>query len=210
MPADMSFEDAATLPHSAILAVQGLRRRGRTIKPGDKVAIVGASGNVGPFAVQIAKSMGAEVTGVCSTQKVDFVRSLGADHVIDYKTVDYTKTGERYDWILDTDSHNSLRRVRRALRPNGVYVSLGGSTLPILAGVTIGPLMSLPSDKWSGLMLWWKPFLADDVETLKQLIAAGKVKPVIDRRFSLSQIVDALRWVDDGHAAGKVIVTPGS
>ena len=210
MPADMSFEDAATLPHSAILAVQGLRRRGRTIKPGDKVAIVGASGNVGPFAVQIAKSMGAEVTGVCSTQKVDFVRSLGADHVIDYKSVDYTKTGERYDWILDTDSHNSLRSVRRALRPNGVYVSLGGSTLPILAGVTIGPLMSLPSDKWSGLMLWWKPFLADDVETLKELIAAGKVKPVIDRRFPLSQIIDALRWVDDGHAAGKVIVTPGS
>ena len=111
MPADMSFEDAATLPHSAILALQGLRRRrGQTIKPGDKVAVVGASGNVGPFAVQIAKSMGAEVTGVCSTQKVDFVRSLGADHVIDYKAVDYTKTGERYDWILDTDSHHSLPR----------------------------------------------------------------------------------------------------
>ena len=98
--------------------------------PATRSLIVGASGNVGPFAVQIAKSMGAEVTGVCSTQKVDFVRSLGADHVIDYKTVDYTKTGERYDWILDTDSHNSLRSVRRALRPNGVYVSLGGSTLP--------------------------------------------------------------------------------
>ena len=211
IPADMSFEDAATLPHSAILALQGLRRRrGPTIKAGDKVAIVGASGNVGPFAVQIAKSMGAEVTGVCSTQKVDFVRSLGADHVIDYKAVDYTKTGERYDWILDTDSHNSLLSVRRALRPNGVYVSLGGSTLPILAGVTVGPLMSLPSDKWSGLMLWWKPFHADDVATLKELIAAGKVKPVIDRRYPLSQVVDALRWVDDGHAAGKVIVTPGS
>ena len=211
MPAEMSFEDAAALPHSAILALQGLRRRrGPTIEPGDKVAVVGASGNVGPFAVQIAKSMGAEVTGVCSTQKVEFVRSLGADHVIDYKQVDYTKAGERYDWILDTDSHNSLRSVRRALRPNGVYVSLGGSTLPILAGVTIGPLMSLPSDKWSGLMLWWKPFDPDDVATLKGLIATGKVKPVIDRRFGLSQVVDALRWVDDGHAAGKVIVTPGS
>ena len=209
MPADMSFEDAATLPHSAILALQGLRRRrGQTIRAGDKVAIVGASGNVGPFAVQIAKSMGAEVTGVCSTQKMDFVRSLGADHVIDYKNVDYTKTGERYDWIMDTDSHNSLRQVRRALRPNGVYVSLGGSTLPILAGITVGPLLSVPSDKKSGLMLWWKPFHADDVAKLKDLIAAGKVKPVIDRRFPLSQIVDALRWVDDGYAAGKVIVTP--
>ena len=159
------------------------RRQGR---------VVGASGNVGPFAVQIAKSMGAEVTGVCSTQKVDFVRSLGADHVIDYKTVDYTKTGERYDWIVDTDSHNSLRSVRRALRPNGVYVSLGGSALPILAGVTIGPLMSLPSDKWSGMMLWWKPFHADDVATLEELIATGKLKPVIDRRYPLSQVVDAL------------------
>ena len=115
MPTGMTFEDAATLPHSAILALQGLRlRNGRTIRPGDKVLIDGASGNVGPFAVQIAKSMGAEVTGVCSTAKVDFVRSLGADHVIDYTKVDYTKTGERYDWIVDTDSHHSILRIRRA------------------------------------------------------------------------------------------------
>ena len=118
IPAGMSFEEAATLPHSAILALQGLRlRKGRTIKPGDKVLIDGASGNVGPFAVQIAKSMGAEVTGVCSTSKMDMVRALGADHVIDYKTTDYTKSGERYDWIVDTDSHHSVFRVRRALNP---------------------------------------------------------------------------------------------
>jgi NADPH:quinone reductase-like Zn-dependent oxidoreductase len=209
MPDDLSFEDAATLPHSAILALQGLRRRGgRTFQAGDKVVVVGASGNVGPFAVQIAKSRGAEVTGVCSTAKVDFVRSLGADHVIDYKNVDYTRTGERYDWIIDTDSHHSLLRVRRALHPKGVYVSLGGSAFPILAGMTIGPLVSLASDKWTGFMLWWKPFNPDDVATLKELIAAGSLKPVIDRRFPLTQIVDALRWVDDGHAAGKVIVTP--
>jgi NADPH:quinone reductase-like Zn-dependent oxidoreductase len=211
MPADMTFEEAATLPHSAVLALQGLRRRnGRTIQPGDKVLVVGASGNVGPFAVQIAKSMGAEVTGISSTKKVDLVRSLGADHVIDYEKVDYTKTGERYDWILDTDSHHPILQVRRALRPNGVYISLGGSSLPILAGMTLGPLVSLASDKWTGLMLWWKPFNPDDVATLKELIAAGKVKPVIDRRFPLSQIVEALRWVDDGHALGKVIVTPDS
>ena len=128
MPAGMSFEDASTLPHSAILALQGLRlRKGRTPKPGDKVLINGASGNVGPFAVQIAKWMGAEVTGACRTSKVDFVRSLGADHVIDYTQVDYTTAGERYDWILDTDSHQSIRRARRALRPNGVYVTLGGT-----------------------------------------------------------------------------------
>ena len=209
MPVDLSFEEAAALPHSAILALQGLRRRGgRTFKPGARVLIVGASGNVGPFAVQIAKSRGAEVTGVCSTGKVDFVRSLGADHVIDYRKVDYLTTGERYDWILDTDSHHPILQVRRALRPNGVYVSLGGSALPILAGMTLGPLVSLASDRWTGLMLWWKPFDPHDVATLKELIAAGDLKPVIDRAFPLSQIVDALRWVDDGHAAGKVIVTP--
>jgi len=208
MPAGMTFEDAATLPHSAVLAIQGLRlRSGRTPKPGDKVLIDGASGNVGPFAVQLAKAMGAEVTGVCSTGKVDFVRSLGADHVIDYTNVDYTNTGERYDWIVDTDSHHSILRVRRALRPKGVYVTLGGTSLPIFAGLLVGPLISLFSDRWTGLMLWWKPFNGADVATLKELIAAGKVKPVIDRRFPLSGVVDALRWVDDGHAKGKVIVT---
>ena len=208
IPSGMSFEDAATLPHSAVLAVQGLRlRNGRTVRTGDKVLIDGASGNVGPFAIQIAKSMGAEVTGVCSTSKVDFVRSLGADHVLDYTKIDYTGSGERYDWIVDTDSHHSILRVRRALRPNGVYVTLGGTAWPILGGMVLGPLVSLASDKWTGLLLWWKPFKAEDVATLTDLIAAGKVKPVIDRRFPLSDIVEALRWVDDGHARGKVIIT---
>ena len=208
IPAGMTFEDAATLPHSAILAIQGLRlRNGRTPKPGDKVLIDGASGNVGPFAVQIAKSMGAEVTGVCSTGKVDFVRLLGADHVIDYTKVDYTSTGERYDWIVDTDSHHSIFRVRRALRPKGVYVTLGGTSLSIFAGILLGPLISRVSDKWTGLLIWWKPFKASDVETLKVLIAAGKVKPFIDRTFPLSEVVDALRYVDEGKARGKVVIT---
>ena len=208
MPTGMSFDEAATLPHSAILAVQGLRRRdGRTPRLGDKVLIDGASGNVGPFAVQIAKSLGAEVTGVCSTGKVEFVRSLGADHVLDYTEVDYTSTGERYDWILDTDSHHPIRRVRRALRPNGVYVTLGGTAIPILQGMILGPLISIRSDRWSGLMLWWKPFDPDDVETLKALIAAGELRPVIDRRFPLGGIVEALRYVDDGRAKGKVVIT---
>ena len=208
IPTGVSFEDAATLPHSAILAVQGLRvRNGRTPKPGDKVLIDGASGNVGPFAVQIAKSMGAEVTGVCSTAKVDFVRSLGADHVIDYKKVDYTATGERYDWIVDTDSHHSILRVRRALRPKGVYVTLGGTSLPIVAGLILGPLVSLASDRWTGLMLWWKPFNPGDLATVTELIRAGKVKPVIDRRFPLSKVVEALEYVDEGHPRGKVVIT---
>lgn len=208
MPTGMTFEEAATLPHSAILAIQGLRLRdGRSIRPGDKVLIDGASGNVGPFAVQIAKSMGAEVTGVCSTEKVDFVRSLGADHVIDYSKVDYTATGERYDWIVDTDSHHSILRIRRALRPKGVYVTLGGTSIPIFAALLVGPLISKFSDKWTGLLLWWKPFNPADVATLKELIAAGKVKPVIDRRFPLDQVVEALRYVDAGRARGKVLIT---
>jgi NADPH:quinone reductase-like Zn-dependent oxidoreductase len=208
MPTGMSFEDAATLPHSAVLALQGLRlRNGRTPRAGDKVLIDGASGNVGPFAVQIAKSMGAEVTGVCSTDKVEFVRSLGADHVIDYKKVDYPSTGERYDWIVDTDSHHSILRVRRALRPKGVYVTLGGTSLPILIALALGPLISLASDRWTGLLIWWKPFHAPDVATLKALIAGGKVKPVIDRRFPLDEVVDALRYVDEGRPKGKVVIT---
>jgi NADPH:quinone reductase-like Zn-dependent oxidoreductase len=206
-PAGMSFEEAATLPHSAILAVQGLRLRdGRTVQPGDKVLIDGASGNVGPFAVQIAKSFGAEVTGVCSTAKMDFVRSLGADHVIDYSKVDYTRSGEGYDWIVDTDSHHPILGVRRALRPKGVYVTLGGTARPIFAALLFGLVISKATDKWMGLLIWWKPFNVADVETLKGLIAAGKVKPVIDRRFPLSEVVEALRYVDEGRASGKVVI----
>jgi NADPH:quinone reductase-like Zn-dependent oxidoreductase len=208
MPAGMSFEDAATLPHSAILAVQGLRlRHGRTVQPGDKVLIDGASGNVGPFAVQIAKSFGAEVTGVCSSAKMEFVRSLGADHVIDYRMVDYTRTGERYDWIVDTDSHHPILGIRRALRPNGVYVTLGGTALPIFSALLVGAVISKATDRWMGLLIWWKPFKVEDVDTLKALIAAGKVRPVIDRQFPLSEVVDALRYVDEGRASGKVVIT---
>ncbi len=208
MPTGLSFEDAATLPHSAVLALQGLRlRNGRTVQPGDRVLIDGASGNVGPFAVQIAKSMGAAVTGVASTDKLDMVRSLGADHVIDYTKVDYTRSGERYDWVVDTDSHHSISDVRRALRPGGAYVTLGGETGPILQGLIAGALVSKFSDKWMGLLLWWKPFHRPDVATLVELIAAGKLKPVIDRRFPLSHVVDALRHVDEGRAMGKVVIT---
>lgn len=208
IPEGMSFEDAATLPHSAILALQGLRLRdGRTIKPGDRVLIDGAGGNVGPFAVQIAKSMGVEVTAVDHTSKLDFMRSLGADHVIDYTAIDYTKTGERYDWIVDTDSHHSLFAARRALRPNGVYVTLGGTSWPIVAAMLFGPLISKATDKSMGLLLWWKPFHADDVATITDLIAAGKVTPRIDRRFPLDDVIEALRWVDERRSKGKVVIT---
>ncbi len=205
----MSFEDAATLPHAAVLAVQGLRLRGgRTVQTGDKVLISGAGGNVGPFAVQVAKALGAEVTGVDSTDKLDLIRSLGADHVIDYTQVDYVTTGDRYDWILDVDSHHTVLEARRALRPKGVFVTLGGNASRILQAMIVGPMISRATGKWTGLLLWWKPFKPEDVATLTELIAAGRLKPVIDRRYPLSEVVDALRLVDEGRARGKVIVTP--
>jgi NADPH:quinone reductase-like Zn-dependent oxidoreductase len=208
MPEGMGFEEAATLPHSAVLAVQGLRRRnGTTIKPGDKVLISGASGNVGPFAIQVAKALGGEVTGVASRDKLDLVRSIGADHVIDYTTVDYTKAGDRYDWIVDTDSHHSVLAARRALRPKGVYVTLGGNSWPIVSALVLGSLISLLSDRYSALMTWWKPFHPPDVDRLKELIAAGKIKPVIDRRFPLDEVAQALDHVHQGRARGKVVVT---
>jgi NADPH:quinone reductase-like Zn-dependent oxidoreductase len=209
IPIGMSFDEAATLPHSAVLALQGLRlRNGRAVEPGMKVLIDGASGNVGPFAVQIAKALGAEITGVAHGDKLEFVRSLGADHVVDYTRVDYTRASEQYDWILAVDAHHPILRMRRALRPNGVYVTLGGDTASIFGGVLAGPLTSRFSGKWTGLMLWWKPMHRPDIDTLKELIAAGKLRPVIDRRYPLDQIVEALRWVEDGHARGKVIVIP--
>lgn len=208
IPEDMTFETAATLPHSAVLAVQGLRlRSGRTPQPGDRVLIDGASGNVGPFAVQIAKSMGAHVTGVASRDKVDFVRSLGADEVIDYSALDYTRSGERYDWILDTDSHHPIVGIRRALKPGGAYVTLGGTTWPILAAMALGPVLSRAADRSMGLLLWWKPFHAPDVGIVTELIARGAVTPQVDRTFALDDAVEALRWVLDRKARGKVLLT---
>ena len=204
IPDGMSFEIASTLPHSAMLALQGLRdRSGRPVRQGAKVLIGGASGNVGPFAVQIAKWMGAEVTGVCRTEKVDFVRSLGADHVIDYTKTDFTATGERYDWILDTDSHQSIFRSRRALRPGGRYVTLGGGGLDLLQGVVVGPLLGLFGSRRAGLMLWWKPFNPEDVATLTDLVLSGHVTPAIDRRYPLSEAAEALRWVEEGRTRAR-------
>ena len=208
IPTGLSFEEAATLPHSAVLALQAMRmRNGRTVKSGDRVLIDGASGNVGPFAVQIAKAMGAEVTGVARGDKLDFVGSLGADHVIDYQAVDYTKAGERYDWIVAVDTHYPLRAVRRALKPGGVYLTLGGDSGSILASLGGTLFLSRFGNKWSGLMLWWKPMHRLDVDRLKELMAAGKLRPMIDRRYSLAQVVEALRWVEDGHARGKVVIS---
>jgi NADPH:quinone reductase-like Zn-dependent oxidoreductase len=206
-PAGMTFEEAATIPQAAILALQGLRGRGRRVQAGQRVLVNGASGNVGPFAVQIAKAFGAEVTGVCSTGKMDLVRELGADHVIDYAREDYTRSGQRYDWIVDVAGNRSILEIRHALKPGGVYVMVGGPTRRILAALVMGPLISRAGSRSMGLMLWWKPFNRDDLAVLIALIEAGTIAPVIDRRYPLSEVADALRYLKAGHARGKIVIT---
>lgn len=209
IPPTVTFEQAATLPHSAILALQGLRtRRGRTIRAGDRVLIDGASGNVGPFAVQIARARGAEVTGVCRGTKADFVRSLGAEQVIDYTTTDYTRIGQRWDWILASDAHYPAHRIQRALRPGGVYVSLGGDNRGLLGSALVAPVVGRATGHSMGLMLWWKPFDRTDIAEILALVATGTVRPAVDRSFPLDEVAAALRYVADGHARGKVLVIP--
>ncbi|CAN5686340.1 NAD(P)-dependent alcohol dehydrogenase [soil metagenome] len=205
-PIGLTFDQAATVPQSAILALQGLRGFGRTAGQGQRVLVNGASGSVGPFAVQLAKARGAHVTGVCRTAKVDMVRSLGADQVIDYSAQDVTR-GERYDWILDVAGNHSIRDWRRALEPGGTYVMVGGPAGRILAGLVAGPLLSLAGSRRSGLMLWWKPFRQEDVATLTEVLESGAVVPLIDRTFPLDDVADGLRYVQDGHARGKVVIS---
>jgi NADPH:quinone reductase-like Zn-dependent oxidoreductase len=208
IPASVSCEIAATVPQSGIIALQGLRG-GTSIRPGRHVLIVGASGNVGPFAVQLAKSFGAEVTGVCSTRKMDLVRGLGADHVIDYSREDYTKGGARYDWILDVWARRSFLAPRKALRPGGRYVMVGGSTSAIFEGLLLGPILSVARNRTIGLALWWKPFDPADVAVLSRLLAEGVIAPVIDRRYPLEGVPDALRDLAAGKPAGKLVITVG-
>lgn len=203
-PVGLTFEEAATIPQAGIMALQGLRGR-RRIGPGDRVLINGASGSVGPFAVQIAKAFGAHVTGVCSAQKMAMVRDLGADEVIDYAQGDYIRSRERYDWIFDIKGNRSILACRRALRPGGVYVMVGGSTSRMFGTMLLGPLISLVGSRRMGF-LWWKPFRAKDVVLLTELIASGKVRPVIDRRYPLAEVPDALRYLDSGRASGKVVI----
>jgi len=206
-PASLTFEDAATLPQAGILAIQGLRRPGRTVGPGDRVLVNGASGNVGPFAVQIAKAFGAEVTGACSTGKIDLVRALGADHVLDYTREDFTRLGQRYDWIVDVAGNRSILECRRALRPGGSYVMVGGPTGRILTGLVLGPVISAAGSRKLGLMLWWKPFAPDDVAQLSSLVETGILRPVIDRLYPLAEVADAFRYLDGGYPRGKVVIT---
>jgi NADPH:quinone reductase-like Zn-dependent oxidoreductase len=209
-PANITFEQAAGVPVAALTALQGLRDKGK-VQPGQKVLINGASGGVGTFAVQIAKSFGADVTGVCSGRNVDLVRSLGADHVIDYTKEDFSKGDERYDVILDNVGTQPLSGFRRVLKPNGICVMIGGG----------GP----NEGKWVGPMarpikaLLMSPFISqkigmmmaegnkDDLNTLADLMQSGKVTPVIDRTYPLSEIREAIRYLEKGRARGKVIIT---
>ncbi len=209
-PANLTFEQAASVPIAAITALQGLRDKGK-IQPGQKVLINGASGGVGTFAVQIAKSFGADVTGVCSTRNVDMVRSLGADQVIDYTKEDFTKGAQRYDLILDNVANHSLLECRRALKPKGTYVLIGGGgtndqgLIGPLANPIKAMLLSPFVSQKMGMML--AELNKKDLTILGDLMQSGKMTPVIDRTYPLSQIAEAIRYLEQGHARGKVVIT---
>jgi NADPH:quinone reductase-like Zn-dependent oxidoreductase len=202
-PANSSFEGAAAVPMAAITALQGLRDEGR-IQAGQKVLINGASGGVGTFAVQIAKSFGAEVTAVCSTHNLEQARSIGADHVIDYTKEDFTKKDQRYDLILAVNGYHSLSAYKRALTPRGIYVMAGGKMAQIFQSMLMGSLMSETGGKTMGAVSA-KPSQADLV-FLKGLVEDGKITPVIDKRYRLSETAEALRYLGGGHARGKVVI----
>jgi NADPH:quinone reductase-like Zn-dependent oxidoreductase len=199
-PAHLSFEDAAAVPMAGLTALQGLRDKGR-IQAGQKVLINGASGGVGTFAVQIARSFGTEVTGVCSTTKMDLVRSIGADHVIDYTLEDVTKNAQKYDLIFDIAAYRSISKYKRILGPCGNYVLAGGSMARILQLM----VMSMTGVKNMGLMV--AKINQKDLQFILELMNAGKVKAIIDRRYPLNETADALRYLEEGHARGKVVIT---
>jgi NADPH:quinone reductase-like Zn-dependent oxidoreductase len=203
-PANLTYEQAAAVPMAAVTALQALRDGGK-IRAGHQVLINGASGGVGTFAVQIAKSFGADVTAVCSTRNVALVRSLGADHIIDYKHEDITKSARRYDLILAVNGYHPLWAYRRMLRPEGRYVMTGGSGAQLFETLLFGPLMSLGGRKRLA------PFTATpsskDLVIMKELLEAGKVVPVIDRCYPLGETAAAIRYLEDRHARGKVVIT---
>jgi NADPH:quinone reductase-like Zn-dependent oxidoreductase len=203
-PANLSFEEAAAVPMAAVTALQGLRDEGQ-IQPGQKVLIQGASGGVGTFAVQIAKSFGAEVTAVCSTRNLDQARSLGADHVIDYTQEDFTQNEQQYDLILAVNGYHPMSAYKRALNPKGIYVMAGGSTAQIFQAILLGSWMSKTGGKKMGNVSA-KPN-QKDLDFMKELLESGKVVPVIDRRYSLHEVPEALRYLGEGHARGKVVIT---
>ena len=205
-PSNLSFEEAAAVPMAAVTALQGLRDEGQ-IQAGQRVLINGASGGVGTFAVQIAKSFGAEVTAVCSTRNLDQARSLGADHVIDYTREDFTRSGQRYDLILAANGYHSLSAYKRALAPTGVYIMAGGSKAQIFQAMLMGSWMSETGGRKMGGVSAKRS--QKDLTFLKELLEAGNVVPTIDRRYPLREAAEALRYLGKGHARGKVVITVG-
>ena len=202
-PANISFEEAAAVPMAAVTALQGLRKGG--IQPGQKVAINGASGGVGTFALQIAKALGAEVTAVCSTRNVDLARSLGADHVIDYAQEDFTKNGKQYDLILATNGYHPLADYQRALSPTGRYVMTGGANAQMMEAMLYGPLKSRNGKQQMSNLLAQPN--QKDLEEVAELLAAGKVKPVVAKQYPLAETADAIRDMEAGRAQGKIVIT---
>ena len=211
-PVNLTFEQAAAVPVAACTALQGLRDKGQ-IQPGQKVLINGAAGGVGTFAVQIAKSYGTEVTAVCSTRNVDMVRSLGADRVIDYNKEDFTQMAQLYDLLLDNAGNRSFPDLRRVLTPNGTLVFNGGGPLSASQGRLLGPMANSIRATMMSRFVSQKmaTFLAsvtkEDLLVLKELIEAGKVSPIIDRTYPLSETAAAIRYLEDGHARAKVVIS---
>lgn len=203
-PASMTFEEVAAVPSASVTALQGLRDKGG-IQSGQQVLITGASGGVGTFAVQIAKSFGAEVTAVCSTSKIDMVRSIGADHVIDYKREDVTQGQQRYDLILDAAAYRSIRDYQRILQPKGTYVLIGGSMKNLFQAMLFGPLLSKTSGQKIGNMLVQPN--TQDLRFMRDLLESGKVKPVIDKRYPLREVPQAMRYFESRQAQGKIVIT---
>jgi NADPH:quinone reductase-like Zn-dependent oxidoreductase len=202
-PAGMTFEEAAATPQAGLLALQGLCDK-REIKPGQRILINGAGGGVGTFAIQMAKSFGAEVTGVDNVGKLDMMSSLGADHVIDYTQEDFTKNGKCYDLILDVKTDRSIFDYRRALSSNGLYVTVGGKSNRILQLVFLGSLISKIGNKKLALIMH-KP--NKDLNILNEFFESGKVKPVVDRCFALSETAEAFQYFGSGQFKGKVVIT---
>jgi len=207
-PGNLTFEQAAAVPIAAFTALQGLRDKGR-IEPGQKVLINGASGGVGTFAVQIAKSFGAEVTGVCSTRNVEMVRSIGADQVIDYTHEDFTRCGRRCDLMLDNVGNRSLSECRRVLASNGTYVGVGGPNGGRWLGAVAHLLKLLVLSRFVSqkVVMFIAQTNKEDLLILKELLEAGKVTPAIDRIYKLSEVPEALGYLEEGHAQGKVVIT---
>jgi NADPH:quinone reductase-like Zn-dependent oxidoreductase len=203
-PASMTFEEAAALPMAGITALQALRDRGQ-IQPGMRVLVHGAGGGVGTFAVQIARSFGTDVAAVCGPGNAELMRSLGAIRVIDYTKEDFAKDGGRYDLILAANGRRSIFAFRRSLSPGGVCVIAGGSMPLILQGLLLGPGISFLSHKKTGVMV--AATNSRDLDILGALQQSGRIKPVIDRRYRLTEIVEAMRYLEEGHAQGKVVIT---